>query len=460
MRYFFVILFCAGLFARVAAQQPGHALTVQVAGYHDSLLYLGNYYGSQTYVLDSARMDGQGTAVFRGDTALPGGIYFILLPGKQRYFEFLLDRQQHFRIQADTAGGRLQTRFSGSPDNEWFAEYNRFLQKQQAALRNLPADSVQRQRLSQDAFRQIRAYRQQFAKAHPGTLMAALFRAMQDPAQEAGDGAAGDRGAAGHDSTARYRYLRAHYWDGVAFSDSRLVHTPILETRLEHYFRRLVPAQPDTINAEADRLLARAKASPEVFKFTLWWLSRTFGNSPYMGMDAVFVHLVEQYYMTGQATWLDQEQTRKLVDRAARIAPNLIGNKAPDLLLTGLDGKTVKLWDMPSRYTLLVFWDPDCSHCQQEVPRLDSAWRTSWRQKGVGMLGVLTGDDPAAWKKFIETHHLEGWTHARDPDNRTGYRRLYDVYMTPVVYLLNADKKIIAKRLGVDELARVLADEP
>jgi len=109
----------------------GHAIQVQLTNYHGGWLYLGNYFGKQTYVIDSAAMDAKGTAVFKGGDTLPGGIYFILLPDKRRYFELLIDKQQHFSIAADTADNFRHIVFSHDADNELFGKYNAFLRKEQ-----------------------------------------------------------------------------------------------------------------------------------------------------------------------------------------------------------------------------------------------------------------------------------------------------------------------------------------
>ena len=37
-----------------------------------------------------------------------------------------------------------------------------------------------------------------------------------------------------------------------------------------------------------------------------------------MGMDAVFVHMVENYYITGQCDWIDEEQLKKITERAEK----------------------------------------------------------------------------------------------------------------------------------------------
>jgi hypothetical protein len=44
------------------------------------------------------------------------------------------------------------------------------------------------------------------------------------------------------------------------------------------------------------------------------------------------------------------------------------------------------------------------------------------------------------------------WINVEDPGQKTAYKYLYDIYSTPVIYLLDKDKKIIAKRLGAEDI--------
>src|SRR5690606_18936423 len=107
------------------------------------------------------------------------------------------------------------------------------------------------------------------------------------------------------DSNFAYHFYKDHYWDNFDFSDNRLMFAPIYESRLNEYFNRLVLQIPDTVNAEADSILAKARQGKEIFKYTLYWLAHNAETSKVMGMDEVFVHLVENYYMKGDAYWLD-----------------------------------------------------------------------------------------------------------------------------------------------------------
>lgn len=446
MKKIFVLVLGFALCSLEKSVAQGYHITVRVNGYKDTAVYLGNYYGKQTYLADTARLNNRGEVVFSGKDKLPGGIYFILLPDKQKFFEILVDRQQDFSITADTANLVKNLLFHNSLDNDLFYQYNRYLAAQQEqvnAVKEKGGDSLQLKAMEKQTGEHIQQYRKAYILKHPQTMLAAIFRAMEEPVIPTIPKTANGK----EDSTFAYRYYKEHYWDPINFADERLLRTPILETRLMKYFSQLVYPVADSVNMEADKILARARPDREVFKFVLWWLTHTYETSPYMGMDAVFVHLVEKYYIPGDAWWLTKEQSDKIIKRAYEIAPNLIGQKAPDLSLKDANMQPVSLYGTRGRYTLLVFWDPTCGHCQKELPVLDSIYEKNWKDKDVKVFSVMTGGTKEEWLKFIKDNHLEDWVNAWDPDEQSNYHRLYDVYSTPLVYILGENKKILAKRL-------------
>jgi protein-disulfide isomerase-like protein with CxxC motif len=116
-------------------------------------------------------------------------------------------------------------------------------------------------------------------------------------------------------------------------------------------------------------------------------------------------------------------------------------------------------------YTVICFWDPTCGHCKDEVPRVDSIFQLKWKKQGVALVGMMTDGGKDAWLKFIREKNLKGWMHVyqtqemKDADqaaNRPGFRQLYDVYQTPLLYLLDKEKRIIAKKLTYNQLDELL----
>ena len=455
MRKLFLLLIAA-LSGSLYLQAQGYQITVKLKDFTGGKLFLAHYMGRSTYLADSADVNGSGEVVLKGKEKLLPGIYLVVLPGKQKYIETLIDKEQVFSVAIDTSDLVNKTVYKNSADNDLFLAYNKFLSRQEALGRNIrqelsaahtAADSAKVAPLQQELGKKIQDFRADFIARHPNTILSTIFLAMKEPVVPP---------HASADSSFAYRYFKAHYWDEVDLESDRLVRTPILEGKLKKYFTQLVPAYPDSIIVDCDALIARTRKSKEVFKFVLWWLTYNYESSPYMGMDAVFVHLVEKYYVPGEAFWLNDEQLNKIVDRAYTMAPNLIGKQAAPLEFKDTASHAISLYKTPAKYTVLVFWDPTCGHCKTEIPRLDSAWRANWKSKGVAMIGVKTEGTREEWLQFIRDHHLKGWIHGSDPQSATNYRRLYDVYSTPMVYLLDEKKKIVAKKLGVEQLQEFL----
>ena len=101
-------------------------------------------------------------------------------------------------------------------------------------------------------------------------------------------------------------------------------------------------------------------------------------------------------------------------------------------------------------YTILYFWDPTCGHCQKELPKLVSYY-DSIKTKNIEVFALCADNDVVRWKKYVKENKMK-WINVMDIQNTTAYHTIYDISSTPVMYLLDKDKKIIAKKLNVDQL--------
>ena len=59
--------------------------------------------------------------------------------------------------------------------------------------------------------------------------------------------------------------------------------------------------------------------------------------------------------------------------------------------------------------------------------------------------------DVPKWKKFIREKQLN-WINVNDANHQSNFRQLYDIYSTPVIYILDDKKVIKAKRIGADQI--------
>jgi peroxiredoxin len=465
-KIFLFALIIAG-FATPALAKDGYKITLKFTDLNlkDSLVYLAHYYGKPLptiYKADSARFDKNNVAVFQSNEKTLGGIYIMLLGDHKTYFEFILNNGDDMGITATSTTLPEGLKFKNSPENDRFIAYEQYLKEfgaGQQALQKEMADAKTKKDSNAIrakavvASKELQDYRHNYVAKYPGTFLTAVFNALQVPQVPEGEHKLANGKV---DSTFPYLYYKSHYWDKFDFKDDRLIQTPLYDAKLDEYMNKLVLPYVDSIEKESDTLLARTRGQKELFKYTLWYLTRFAENSKIMGMDEVFVYLVEKYFMKGDAYWLTNEELQKYVDRVQKIAPNVIGNVAPEIIMQDINGKVIPLSSIKAKYTLLLFWTPSCGHCQQELPKIDSVYRAVLKDKGVKIYAVRTEDDPKEWQEYIKKHHIEDWTHVYDPERKSDFRSKYDVYSTPVIYLLDEKKIIRGKRIDHSNIATVI----
>jgi thiol-disulfide isomerase/thioredoxin len=188
----------------------------------------------------------------------------------------------------------------------------------------------------------------------------------------------------------------------------------------------------------------------DVFQYTSAWLLNRYAVSEIMGMDAVVVHIADRVYLAGKAPWASEEYISDLRKKVERLRPNLIGNKAPELLMNSFSGYYVSLYDVKADFTILYFWEPDCGHCKEATPLLRKYYDAN-KDKGIEVFAVCTRYDKEKWEKYIVDNGLM-WINGWDPERLSRFDVLYNVESTPLVYILDKDKKIIAKKLAVTDI--------
>ncbi|MDR3297486.1 MAG: redoxin domain-containing protein [Prevotellaceae bacterium] len=474
--FFFPLL----LLLATAARAQQYEIRVTVEGVHDTSLYLGYSFEDKRYVVDTAQADAQGHAVFSRHKTLDKGVYFVALPDKT-YFELLMPDKQSFAVSAKHGELYETLAFEGSPENEQFLEYQRYLHREQAAAtairqrqKNNEAglgDSVAiYQRMLTKTDSSITRYAHDLIARNSSNVLGVVQAALQEVELPAFDIPADVKNPDSVRQWRAYEYRLAHYFDGFKLTENTLIRTPFFKPRLEFFFSKMIAPAPDTIIRYADSLLARAQANSEMFRYLVEYLFQRYQTSEYMGHDAVVLHLADAYYLSGKAPWATEDYLKKIRDRADNMRHNLIGLVAPELLLQTHAGEYFSLHKMDADFVVLCFWEPNCGHCKKELPELWTMYQ-KLRDKGVKVLTVYTQYKKPEWDKFIADNAYD-WLYAWDgveAEDEHGkpttyslgnnFRQNYDVYSTPTLYLLDSDKKIIAKRMSVEMLEKILNEE-
>jgi thiol-disulfide isomerase/thioredoxin len=458
----------------------GYEIKLKISSLKDGQIILGHHFGGMYYPDDTIKLDSKGTGVFKKSKPLPQGMYFVFLPTK-KYFDILMGQDQTFAIEIDTTDFIKSAKITGSTENELFFEFSNKQQKASELVERKKNSTNEAQKDSitkalDQLNKEVVSGIDKIIKEHRDLFFAKFLKALKevevpDPPKDASGEVI--------DSTFQYRYYKTHYFDNFDYTDPSLLRTPFYEKKVKDYIEKVVPQMPDSINKELDIILTKAKPNDEVFRFLLVTFFNHFAASQIMGFDAVFIHIAEKYYIP-YATWSDKEYIDKLKKEIAKRKPTLIGNVAPNLQLvlvptdhfiaaksdTALKsnpyvGSYLNIHDVKAKFTVLVFWEADCSHCKKAIPELYKIYQESLKDKGVQVLAVHTTssvEGKRKWIDFVNEHSLTGWINAWSPYS-LDFRDIYDVYSTPVIVVLDENKKIIAKKISPEQVKEIIEFE-
>ncbi|MCP9754161.1 DUF5106 domain-containing protein [Lacihabitans sp. CCS-44] len=423
---------------------------------------LAHYYGnSQFPKVDSAKAD-NGVINFKGKAELQGGMYVIVL-SPTVYYDFLISgTEPQMTIEADTADFLNTVKFTGSKENEILYSYRKYLAEKtknameiQKILQSSKEPSVlEENRQKMKAMQQeVNAYIKNTITTNEGTFAGKIIKANMEPElpTEVPLLPSGKK-----DSTFMYRTYKKKFFDNVDFSDERMLRTPFLQNKVEKYFKDLVYQVTDSINADADRVLHLTQKHKDVYRFVLWMLSNKYENINVIGLDGVFVHLAENHYLKN-ADWLDATQKAKFQERVDILKPIITGKTMPLLILQDTLGRDVNLMDIKSKYTIVYFYRYDCGHCQDHAPDLMKFYEEN-KDKGFAIFHAgthETGDMKEELEKtkgFIKKYKTEKLINVLDLKLRYDFRKRYDVYKTPTIFLLDSEKRILAKSIPLDDV--------
>jgi thiol-disulfide isomerase/thioredoxin len=448
--------------------QNGYEIKVTLKPFKNQYIYLGHYYGKQLPIVDSVKLNEKSEGVFKGTKKLGGGIYLIGYPDRARNFEILIDKNQHFSVAADTTNIQ-KISFVSSPDNVAFKAYQEYMTTNGRALDALytqrkgstKEDSIQLTKQIDELNSKVKNYRTGIITKEPNSFLAVLLKSMKEPEVPKDDPAAKT------DSLFAYHYFKKHYWDEVNLMDDRMTRTPFFEPRVDKYFEQLVYPAADSVIKELDWMMSYANVNDEMQRFLLLKFVNRYLNQKYMWEDAVFVHIFEKYFAQKEYPWLTTQGRKIITDRAYSLMANIMGSPAAEVELPDSTGEKKNLYGVEAPFVLVAIWDPTCGHCKETLPKLDSMYRTKWKNYGLKIFALAKETDGTKkdWTSFIQKNNLKDWVHvyyskeadkARIDASIPGYSQLYDVQSFPTLYLLDKDKRIIAKKVSFEQVDEIL----
>jgi thiol-disulfide isomerase/thioredoxin len=470
----FLLFSCFGLLSQ------GYRIQVKLKDFPNDTVVIGHRFNASFVPKDTTVLDKQGNGIFSGKEPLPQGMYLIYLPNKN-YFDLLIGNDQEFYVENDTLDFINNIIIKGSDENTAFYKYQQYLQMQSKKAREIQdmikaaSNKEESDKLKKELDllnEEVMDYINQVIVDNQGNFFGTFVKSLQDinvpdpPRDEKGNIS---------DSTFQYRYYKNHYWDNFDPSDVRLLRTPFYEQKLMTYIEKVVYQIPDSLIKEVDMLIEKSRTDPQLFRYMLITLFNYYAKSQIMGMDAVYIHIAEKYYIP-EASWSDKDFIEKLKDRVEKSKPTLIGQTAHDIQLVNLPsdhfiaaaddeelkknpylGTFFNLYDVKAEYIILFFWEADCGHCKTATPELYKIYE-ELKDKDVKVVAVnlLGGEEgKVKWINFVNEHGLYDWINCWNPYDFE-FKKIYDIVTTPALFILDRDKKIIAKKITPEQAKEII----
>ena len=457
----------------------GYNIKLNAPDFSGQEVILVEYFANNIVPKDTAQINLLGEAEFSGDEPFDGGLYLIYFNSKY-HFDFLLDTDQFFTITTDSSDFNTKTQFKGSEDNSLFYEHKQVLVKNREKQNKILEDFAVAKNLSDSTLindkmeklnEEMTDYIDRIIKENSPSFFSVFLQSMQ--AIKPPDDIL--KGSQRQKDSIRIYYQKDHYFDNFDLTDIRLLHTPIYDPKIKSYINNFIHPQPDSIITAIDFLMEKSRANESIFRYMLITLFNKYAENKMMGMDKVYFHIAEKYYIP-EATWSDNDFIKKLTKNLEKSKPTFIGNIAPDFELIGIPknhflmadmdtaikndphiGFNFNLFEIPAEYTILYFWEANCGHCKKSTPKLYEIFE-KYKDQGVQVLAIHvinSVEGKVTWIDFINEYKLFDWNNCWSPYNND-FRVDYNLISFPQLFLLDKEKKIVAKSIAPEQAGEIL----
>ncbi len=402
-------------------------IRVEIENYDDSLYYLLKYKSDKSLIVIDSSTVVKGNKIFKQSSNYPEGIYILADSKQNPIFELFLGKDQKFTVNVGDLTRNETYIIKGAKEtSDYFdiyakTNYNRlYIKALESEIEHFPdnARKIDSIKLNHNEYlKSIKIKdKDSFIRTYIG------FNKEIIVPQEYKDNSE--------------QYIIDHYFDDISFRDVRILNTRLLKNKLDDYFNNYLSKQStNVILQKIDYLINRTTAGyrdiPQdlldhnVRDYILWYL-----YSKYFDNDLIYIHLSDVYFSKLEINNLTENIRNEIVKRADILRKITIGRLAPTFTYIDDEGNQIDLSEIDSKNTILFFYKPDCQKCIREKRILGLLKN---RQKDLTILYINISE---------ENYHNVSQDIAVQ----------YDIKTTPTIYILDKDKRIIAKNIKAEDI--------
>ena len=402
-------------------------ISIEIENYDDSLYYLLKYKSDKSLIVIDSSTAVKGNKIFKQSSNYPEGIYVLADSNQNPIFELFLGKDQKFMVNVGDLTRNETYIIKGAKEtSDYFdiyarTNYNRlYIKALESEIEYFPdnARKIDSIKLNHNEYLESIKIKDKdsFIRTYIG------FNKEIIVPQEYKDNFE--------------QYIIDHYFDDISFRDVRILNTRLLKNKLDDYFNNYMSKQTtDVVLQKIDYIIYQTTSgyrdipkdlvNHEVRDYILWYL-----YSKYFDNDIIYTHLSDVYFSKLTINNLTENIRNEIVKRADILRKITIGRIAPTFTYIDDEGKQINLSEIDSKNTILFFYKPDCQKCIREKRILGLIKK---RHKNLTILHINISE---------ENYHNVSQDIAVQ----------YDIKTTPTIYILDKEKKIIAKNIKAEEI--------
>lgn len=445
------------------AQTDSCHISIHAAGYNSGVAKLISIYGDHNFLADSAIIDPTGKFEFKRKSPFKPGYFYVILPDNGN-LHLILDQDQHFNMRTSKPDLLADMLVENSIDNQLLYESLKLqikLDKELDSLNNLKQPGYSEKELADFKDQQQKRVQLEkkkqvdyFQQKYPRSFFTKFKTAGQNPElveikKENGE----------LDKEQQFALFRQAFWDNVDLNDIRLLHTPVIANKLKRFITEFTTQQPDSIIRQADLIIDKSLGNQEMFKFISNWIAVNYQPTQTKVMDgeAVMVHIMDKYFKKELAGWLTDKDVTAITKKVFEMKSSLLNCTGPDVVSRDLYGNMRSIYELKEDFVIVFMYDPDCDHCEKETPLLREFYK-EWKSKSIEIFAIVLNSTDKQWRDFVLKNQIDSWINVHDPTNLSIYGK-YFVDITPEIYVLNKERKIIGKNLKPEQIPIIIRQE-
>jgi hypothetical protein len=420
----------------------------------DSIVFLrGMLFDSKKFISKDTIHLTKGLVVSKSNTSIIGGIYYLFFPKSGLKVHFILEKRDTMDISF-SGKDPLSTIKSSKHGNNVYFDYQRLefsMSHFDSSLLIETANGKKFNLAQRDVFfKKKRDSLMAFRKNAIGSLQENSFLALHFKTLNTLDDYLPQRSRPD---------LRESFINEFNLNEPRLLFSDDLE-KIYYEYLSAFPLNADSLSKGIDTVMYRLLCNNKAFSYSFDYFVGVIKNRSVVNSTKGLVSIINNHVRNGKCPFPDTIRKReylKLYETNNQLNSN---NLSVDMLLKDSSGIEISLHNYAAKndFTIIMFYDPNCIHCQVEIPAMDSTINMLEKKYGtnIGRYAICNDADinEGTWKKFIADYKLtNNYVHVRIDQNSI-YRKDYDAYSNPVFYLIDNTGLFVLRKISPTSLSK------